>query len=112
MTAPTRTSKSLYEEATEYFARWRRSRLRRKLRAKSAKYKAVWANKSNDSIIAAHKDAIGWVLLESPGKHTRGYKSVSPIAQRSRKRLKTYILPEMKKRGIHERKYTLYDYIV
>ena len=51
----------------ESFKRWRRARLRRKLRAKSARYKAVWAAKPDEAIIHAHKDAMGWIILERPG---------------------------------------------
>lgn len=95
----------------ESFKRWRRARYRRKLRTEAARYKAVWADKSDESIIASHKDAMGWLILERPGKYTSGYKSVGPLAVSCRKRLKKYILPEMKKRGIDEREYTLHDFV-
>jgi hypothetical protein len=71
----------------------------------------VWAAKPDEDIIHAHKDAMGWIILERPGKYTSGYKSVGPIAVNCRRRLKTYILPEMKKRGIDEREYTLQDFV-
>ena len=95
----------------ESFKRWSRARLRRKLRAKSARYKAVWANKPDEDIIHAHKDAMGWIILERPGKYTSGYKSLGSVTRSCRRRLKKYILPEMKKRGIDEREYTLHDFV-
>lgn len=95
----------------EVFKRWCRSRLRTKLRAKSARYKAVWAAKPDEDIIHAHKDAMGWIILERPGKYTSGYKSLGPVVRSCRSRLNKYILPEMKKRGINEREYTLQDFV-
>ena len=98
----------------EAFKRWRRSRLRQKLRARSARYKAVWAARTDDEITNSYMDASSWLMLEKPKKHTSGYTLPTSLSNSCRQRLKKYILPEMKKRGIDEKQFNdqdLYDYI-
>lgn len=95
----------------EAFKRWCRSRGRRKLRAYVAKRNAHWAAKSDKDILVAHKDAVGWLMMEDPTVYTRPYELPIRFSRSCRSRLKKFILPEMKKRGLDEPKYTLYDFV-
>lgn len=102
--------KSFYEEVKEDFARWRRSRLRKKHRAYVLKRKAHWAAKTDEVIIEAHRDAVGWLMMEDPTVMTSPCTLPVRFARSHRRRLTVHILPEMKKRGINEREYTLLDF--
>jgi hypothetical protein len=104
------TNKSLYEEVKEDFARWCRSRQRKKHRAFVLKRKAHWAAKTDEVIIAAHRDAVGWLMMEDPTVMTSPYELPTRFSRSCRSRLQKHILPEMKKRGIDEREYTLQDF--
>jgi len=93
----------------EAFKRWRRARHRKMLRARSARYKAVWRAKADDQIIHSYKDAMSWLMFEDPTVMHRPYKLPKGLSSGCRQRLNKYILPEMKRRGIDENQFTESD---
>jgi len=90
----------------EAFKRWRRARHRKTLRFLAAQRKAVWAVRTDDEIINSYKDAMSWLMLEKPGKHTSGYTLPKSFSNSCRGRLDKYILPEMKRRKIDDKQFT------
>ena len=67
-------------------------------RQQKTQIQKMWDNKSDESIRAAYKDAMGWVDLSNTLYSPSG--TIRTIADDCLRKLDKYIKPQMRKRGL------------
>jgi len=86
----------MMDDLPQGFTWWDNLKLNFGISPTEKRYHEIWSERTDEAIIHSYEDSLSWLQIKIIVTGSSG------VAESCRKQLDTYIIPQMKKRGIRE----------